>query len=113
MLASLAVLSVARHPWKPNECGLIGDRLYLQKIIGANGKNFISVSVGRLGGLGAPIAPQVTPLNLIHQNHHRANQSHPSPVCPGPTSATTATAKTATATRTATAAKARGASGRR
>lgn len=37
--------------------GLIVDRLYSQKNIGENGKNFISVNVERLGGRGVAIVP--------------------------------------------------------
>jgi hypothetical protein len=51
-----AVLNVGQLQWKQRQYGLIGDRLYIQKIIVVNGKSFIIVVVITVGGLGVAIA---------------------------------------------------------
>jgi hypothetical protein len=56
MPLGFAVLNVDSPLVKPKQCGLIADRLFIQKTINANGKSFINVIAKQLGGLGATIA---------------------------------------------------------
>lgn len=53
---SFAVPNVRPAVWKLNRCGLIVDRLCMGIITAASGKNFITVNVVVLGGLGVAIA---------------------------------------------------------
>jgi hypothetical protein len=63
-----AVPNVGQPQWRHRQYGLIGDRLYIQKIVGANGKNFIIVSVMPVGGLGVAIA---LPLSMLGAKRSR------------------------------------------